>query len=321
MRMSGAPRSTLRKVCVEGSGRTSCVLSIFPTRCVSADVLKVKGAFVMGPCDIMWGMDMAEEKAWRDTYRQVVALERGWEKPRFRMACIARLRQYLLNRCEGVAHLGDLVRLVRPEMTLQDLYALLVPCERVLKRIKVTDVEILSADRGDAAAVAERLPLTVVADHFRSAINVGTLFRVCDCFGVESAVLCGYTPSPDDGRAKQAALGAEAWVPWRRAGRTLEAVREEQARGRQVIALETVPSAVPLEAWTWRFPCSVVLGSERFGLDAEVVKACDAVMRIPMFGHKNSLNVVMAFTLVAHAARTAFQAAAQGHKAKKDEVV
>jgi tRNA G18 (ribose-2'-O)-methylase SpoU len=30
-------------------------------------------------------------------------------------------------------------------------------------------------------------------------------------------------------------------------------------------------------------------------------------MRIPMYGHKNSLNVVMAFTLVAHADRQAFQ--------------
>ena len=90
----------------------------------------------------------------------------------------------------------------------------------------------------------------------------------------------------------------------------LGAVRRKQVMRSvlQVIALETVPEASPLETWSWQFPCAVALGSERFGLDPDVVKACDAVMRIPMFGHKNSLNVVMAFTLVAHAARCAFDA-------------
>lgn len=247
------------------------------------------------------------EKPWRDTYKRVLALDAHWEQPRFRAARITELRHFLETRCAQVPHLGPLVRLVRQEMTRQDLYALIVPCERELKRVKVTDVEILSQDLRAEEAVAERLPLTVIADQFRSAINVGTLFRVCDCFGVQEAVLCGYTPAPDDGRAKQAALGAEAWVPWSRAERTLEAVRAQQAKGVQVIALETVPSAVPLEAWAWQFPCAVALGSERFGLDPDVVQACDGVMRIPMFGRKNSLNVVMAFTLVAHAARCAFE--------------
>lgn len=253
-------------------------------------------------------MDERDIKAWRDTYRRLTDLDRGWGKPRFRAAAIADLARFLRERCADVPHLGGLARLARPAMTRQDLFALLVPCERVLTRVTVTDVEILADDLpGDAPAPAPPLPLTVIADNFRSAINVGTLFRVCDCFGVEEAVLCGYTPAPNDGRAQRAALGAEAWVPWRRAERTLEAVRDLQRQGRPVIALETVPDAPALETWRWRFPCAVALGSERFGLDPDVVRACDAVLRIPLYGHKNSLNVVMAFTLVAHAARLAFE--------------
>ncbi len=257
---------------------------------------------------MLWGMDDREEKAWRDVHKRLTALDRGWDKPRFRAAAIADLARFLRERCADVPHLADLARLARPAMTRRDLFALLVPCERTLTRVKVTDVEILSADLPpDAPTPAPTMPLTVLADNFRSAINVGTLFRVCDCFGVARAVLCGYTPAPDDGRARQAALGAEAFVPWERAERTIEAVRGLQSQGVPVIALETVPDAPTLESWRWRFPCAVALGSERFGLDPDVVRACDAVMRIPLFGHKNSLNVVMAFTLVAHAARQAFE--------------
>ena len=251
--------------------------------------------------------EQAIEKAWRDVHKRLTALDRGWDKPRFREAAVADLARFLRERCAGVPHLADLARLCRPGMTRQDLFALFAPCERFLKRVKVTDVEILSTDRPALAVPAPRLPLAVIADNFRSAINVGTLFRVCDCFGVSEAVLCGYTPAPDDGRAKAAALGAEAWVPWRREASTLGAVRAQQARGCPVVALETVPDAPTLEDWRWAFPCAVALGSERFGLDPDVVRACDAVMRIPMYGRKNSLNVVMAFTLVAHAARVAYE--------------
>ena len=77
----------------------------------------------------------ASEKAWRDVYKRAQALERGWNKPRFRAAAIKDLRQFLETRVADVPHVGSLARLVRPEMTPRDLFALLVPCERELKRM------------------------------------------------------------------------------------------------------------------------------------------------------------------------------------------
>ncbi|MEG1479869.1 MAG: TrmH family RNA methyltransferase [Kiritimatiellia bacterium] len=251
-------------------------------------------------------MDVDSEKPWRDVYKQLCALEAQWEKPRFRLAAINALQTFFLTHCASVPHLGALVRLVRPTMTRQDLFSLLVPCERVLHRVKITDTEILTHDLSADQLPAIALPLTVIVDNFRSAMNVGSLFRASDCFGISEVILCGYTPAPDDGRAKIAALGTEAWVPWSRTEHTVDAVRAAQQRGIQVVALETVAHAPTLETWQWTFPCAVVVGSERFGLDAAVVNACDACLRIPLYGRKNSLNVVMAFTLAAHAARQAF---------------
>ena len=50
-----------------------------------------------------------------------------------------------------------------------------------------------------------------------------------------------------------------------------------------------------------------MLGNERFGLDAEVISACDGVVRIPLYGCKNSLNVVTAFGIAAHEIRRQFE--------------
>jgi tRNA G18 (ribose-2'-O)-methylase SpoU len=50
------------------------------------------------------------------------------------------------------------------------------------------------------------------------------------------------------------------------------------------------------------------VGNERFGLDPDVVRACDAAVRVPLFGRKNSLNVVSALAVALFAARRNFQA-------------
>ncbi len=240
---------------------------------------------------------MTDEKNWRRLHQRLLALDAALDP-----ASIAALRRDL----EALPHeprLHALARLFRPGMTRQDLWAALVPVERALARIKVTDVDILTADSPLAAPVSLP-PLAVLADNIRSAMNMGGLFRTAECFGLEEVILTGYSPSPEEPRVAAAALGAEKWVPWRRFDRALEAVKTLRREGRRCIALETVASAPALSEFAWDYPAVVLLGSERFGLDPQTVEACDAVVRIPLYGRKNSLNVVSACAIALHAARS-----------------
>ncbi|MFN6038689.1 MAG: TrmH family RNA methyltransferase, partial [Bacteroidota bacterium] len=43
---------------------------------------------------------------------------------------------------------------------------------------------------------AEKIPLIVILDNVRSLNNVGSIFRTCDAFRVESSYLCGHTGTP-----------------------------------------------------------------------------------------------------------------------------
>lgn len=248
-----------------------------------------------------------DEKPWRDVHRRIVALDRNWEKIRFRKAAIADIRLFLIEKCAEVPHLFTLARLFRDEMTRQDLWSALVPVERALSRTKITDVDILSHDREARFSKAAVFPFSVLADNFRSALNLGGIFRTAECFGLSEIILTGYSPAPSDPRVAAAALGTESQIPYRRFGRALEAVTALQGEGKQCVALETVENAPNLNAFSWPFPAVLILGSERFGLDPETVAACDGVVRIPMYGGKNSLNVVTAFAIAAYAARTAFE--------------
>ena len=152
------------------------------------------------------------------------------------------------------------------------------------------------------------LPVTVVVDSLRSALNLGGVLRSCDCFGFERAVLCGYTADPAHPRVVRSAMGCEMRIPSVREDDVVCAIESLKREGVQVVALETTNDAVEVSDFEFSFPCAIVIGNERFGVTASAVSACDAVVSIGMYGNKNSLNVVSAFSICAYSIRQRYSA-------------
>jgi tRNA G18 (ribose-2'-O)-methylase SpoU len=216
-------------------------------------------------------------------------------------------------------HFTRLSTLIHSGMTERDFLTVLVPLERVAARERISDADMrittadalsagtLSADTSSADAPPvvhlDTFPFIVVVDNLRSALNIGGLFRTADALGVSSVWLCGYSATPEHPHVARSALGAERVVPWRHVENIRGAVSELRREGYAIYALETARNATPIDALHFEFPCALLLGNERFGLDPDVVALADAVVSIPMHGIKNSLNVVSAFAIAGHAAR------------------
>ncbi len=249
-----------------------------------------------------------ESRLWREALARLRGLDQTWADPVARRQALLDGRDWLAAQTV-LPRLAGLAPLLTPEITRQQFWSVLVPVEREVARCKVTDVEILDRDLPPERDLPSApLPLTVVADSLRSAFNLGGIFRTAECFGVRELVLCGYTPRPDQPQAARAALGTERLVPWRVVEDVREAIAGLRAAGVRCFALETVEGAPDLAAFAWPFPCALVLGNERFGLGADVIGCCDGVVRIPLFGRKNSLNVVTAFAVAAQVIRSRFDA-------------
>jgi 23S rRNA (guanosine2251-2'-O)-methyltransferase len=246
---------------------------------------------------------------WKEALQRLRTLDASWQDVHSRTAHLDTCRDWIAAQAD-VPRLASLARLLTPAMTRQQFWSVLVPVEREVAQTKITDIDILDSDlpeRTDTAlhSLALQMPLTVVLDSIRSAFNVGGICRSAECFGVQDLVLCGYTPLPDHPQVKKAALGTDQRIPWKYTEQILSAIRDLRASGVTCYALETVADAPSVAETSWRFPAALVLGNERFGLNPEVIAACDAVARIPLFGLKNSLNVVSAFTIAAYAIRQA----------------
>jgi 23S rRNA (guanosine2251-2'-O)-methyltransferase len=143
-----------------------------------------------------------------------------------------------------------------------------------------------------------RRPIHVVLDNLRSAFNVGSIFRLADAARAAEVIPCGYTAYPPHHKLEQTSLGTTDSVPWRRFDDTVAALADLKARGAQLVAVETARGASPYHRFEYNFPVALVLGNEALGVSAAALKTCDAVVEIPVFGYKNSVNVATAAGIV-----------------------
>lgn len=144
----------------------------------------------------------------------------------------------------------------------------------------------------------ERNPVHVVLDNIRSAFNVGSIFRTADAGAVAHMHLCGMTAYPPNLKLQKTALGAYDYVPWTHYATTAQAVSGLRAGGVPVAAVEVAEGAVDHTVFAWPRPVAILFGHEVRGVGPEVLDMCEARVRIPMKGHKNSINVATAFGVV-----------------------
>jgi 23S rRNA (guanosine2251-2'-O)-methyltransferase len=148
---------------------------------------------------------------------------------------------------------------------------------------------------------AEKLPVVLVLDNIRSALNVGSIFRTADAFALERILLCGITATPPHREILKTALGSSESVPWEYYPRTLDAVEMLKAAGYRVVAVEQATEKTMLHELALEpgQPQAFVFGNEVDGVDLEVLRACHGVVEIPQYGTKHSLNVAVAAGIVA----------------------
>lgn len=144
----------------------------------------------------------------------------------------------------------------------------------------------------------------VVLDNVRSIHNVGSIFRTADCAGVSKIFLCGVTPSPFDrfGRKRAAfqkvALGAEENVACEYKKKTEQAIAELKREGVKVVAVEQAVNTMSFKRYVVREDTAFIFGAEVDGVAVDVLKKCDEIIEIPMFGKKESLNVSVAVGVI-----------------------
>lgn len=140
----------------------------------------------------------------------------------------------------------------------------------------------------------DKSPIICILDSIRSAHNVGSIFRNAECFNVEKIFLCGLTPNADHPSVIKTAMGTTNLVDWEYKKDILELVKNLKAQGVEIIGVETGRNSTKLEDFSKKSEkIALIFGHEVYGLSLDVIKNCDQILKIELFGSKNSLNVAI----------------------------
>ncbi|MDF1569872.1 MAG: TrmH family RNA methyltransferase, partial [Spirochaetaceae bacterium] len=140
-------------------------------------------------------------------------------------------------------------------------------------------------------------PYRVYMDGLRSPFNVGSVLRTSLAFGFEQVWASPDCAPPDHARSVRSSMGAVDRVPWKK----LEIEEIDETEMGRLFALEV--GGTPIEEFPFPESGTVVLGSEELGVSPEILKRAESeggVVSIPLPGPKTSLNVGVAFGILAH---------------------
>ena len=166
--------------------------------------------------------------------------------------------------------------------------------------------------------------IILIAHNLRSTHNVGSLLRTAEGLGVKEVILSGYTPYPlsktddrlphlankIDRQITKTALGAEKTQAWSRSADLVASLAGLQAAGYHVAAIEQADRSIPLPGFSAPPKLALLVGREVEGIEPEILALCDQVLEIPMFGQKESFNVVQAAAMALY--QVTFHSSASG---------
>src|ERR1700690_1768572 len=136
-------------------------------------------------------------------------------------------------------------------------------------------------------------PLLLILDGVTDPHNLGACLRTADAAGAHAVVIPKDRAATVDGVVRKVAAGAAEFIPVASVtnlARTLSMLKE---RGIWVVGTDS-EAQQPLYAADLKRPLAMVLGAEGSGMRRLTRDSCDFLVRIPMAGHLQSLNVSVA---------------------------
>ena len=145
-------------------------------------------------------------------------------------------------------------------------------------------------------------PLVLGLDGIEDPRNMGSILRTAECTGVHGVFIAERRAVGLTGVVAKVAAGALEYVAVARVTNLVRLI--EQLKERNIWVVGAAGDAKQSYTdWDWTLPAAVFLGIEGHGLHRLVREHCDTLVRIPVVGKLDSLNVSVAAGVLLYEAR------------------
>jgi len=155
-----------------------------------------------------------------------------------------------------------------------------------------------SADYADADTLLEEITarensLVLILDGVEDPRNLGAILRVAECAGLDGTFIPEHRAAGLTETVVKTSAGATEYTPIAKV-KNLNRLIEEVKKHNIWVVGTSGDAETNYADWDWTRPSALVLGSEGKGLHRLVAENCDVLVKIPMQGKIESLNVSVA---------------------------
>jgi len=147
------------------------------------------------------------------------------------------------------------------------------------------------------SAKKKQYPLLAMLDGIEDPHNLGAILRSADAFGVDGLIIKNHGEVPLNGTVAKVSTGAINYVKVAvvaNLSQTIEVLKENS----YWIVASDGSGTMDYDKVDYKSPICLVIGSEGSGIQPLVLKHSDFIVKIPMFGHVNSLNASVAASVL-----------------------
>ena len=157
------------------------------------------------------------------------------------------------------------------------------------------DVEEILRDAGNDA-------LLVVLDGVEDPQNLGAILRSVECAGADGVIIPERRAVGLTQTAAKASAGAIEYIKVGKVPNLNRLIEDLKERNIWVVGTDG-DAEMDYTEWDWTRPSAIVMGGEGRGLHKLVAENCDVLVKIPMYGKIESLNVSAAASVILFEAR------------------
>lgn len=141
---------------------------------------------------------------------------------------------------------------------------------------------------------SKQFPIKVVCDEVYFQENIGSIFRICDAFGVEKIIFTGENFIFSERKINKTSRSTHKRIAYEIIKDKNEAINYITNSNSEILTIEITSTSKPLTSLQFEIskPITIIIGNEINGVSNELLTISKNCYHINMFGNNSSMNVV-----------------------------
>ena len=144
-----------------------------------------------------------------------------------------------------------------------------------------------------SSSIKSKYPLIVILDSIQDPHNAGALLRTAECAGADGVIITKHNSAPINQTVVKTSAGATEHLKISVVNSLSHSLRILKDNGFWIIG-SALENSKDYNNCDYKMPVALIVGNEEKGIRRLTAESCDFLIRIPMKGEIQSLNVSVA---------------------------